>query len=417
MKRRFLLLLAAFVGCSIGMTAQRTRTLCEQIRSVQVIVKADPLLPPVAHFGEPVEICFDELSHDYTRYIYKVEFCNADWGVAEDVFESDYLEGFNGLPIDDYEKSLNTTVLYTHYRFVLPNEDARLLLPGNYRVRVYADERDSSDEPVLEACFAILSPEMVVRASVSANTEVDFNSRNQQLTYAVDYGQRRVIDPLRELHTVVMQNRRWDSAIIDLDPNITKSTGVEWTHRRELVFPAGSEFHKFEILDVHQNGMGVDRMQWFDPYYHATLFASSPQRNYTSVPDQNGAYVIRHSGDEENAIESEYLFVHFLLAMPELIGKEVYVGGWWADALPFGECLMHYDQDLRAYECAILLKQGYYDYQYRVQSSYGVGLTAHTEGDFYQTENEYLILVYHRSQGARYDALVGYQTLHFDGTR
>lgn len=397
--------------------AQQTRSLDEQIRSVRVIVNDNPLQPPVARIGMPIEIAFDELSHEYTRYIYKVEFCNADWTVNEDVFESDYLEGFNGQPIDDYEKSLNTTVLYTHYRLVLPNEDTRLLLPGNYRIRVYADERDSSDEPVLEACFALLEPEMSIRAEVSANTEVDFNQTHQQVTYGISYGNRRVVDPQRELHTVVMQNRRWDSAVIDLKPNIQNTMGVEWTHRRELIFPAGAEFHKFEILDVHQNGMGVDRMQWFDPHYHATLFASEPQHNYTYVPDQNGAYIIRHSGDEDNDIECEYLFVHFLLATPRMDGGDVYVSGQWDNGFPDPQCKMNYREDLRAYECTVLLKQGYYNYQYRQLDSNGVGQTARTEGDFYQTENEYLILVYHRPQGARYDALVGYQLIKFDGTR
>ncbi|MCR4993865.1 MAG: DUF5103 domain-containing protein [Bacteroidales bacterium] len=397
--------------------AQQTRSLSEQIRSVQVIVKGDPLLPPILRLGDPVEIAFDELSHEYTRYIYKVEFCNADWSVADEVFESDFLEGFNGQPIDDYEKSLNTTVLYTHYRVVLPNDDVRLLLPGNYRIRVYADESDHSEEPVLEACFAIVSPEMGIRASVSGNTEVDFNRRHQQVTYAVDYGTRRVVDPLRELHTVVMQNRRWDNAVVNLEPNITKSTGVEWTHRRGLVFPAGSEFHKFEILDVHQNGMGVDRIGWYDSHYHSTLFASEPQRNYTYVPDQNGAYVIRHSGDEDNDLESEYLFVHFVLKMPEVIGSDIYVTGRWDNGFPDPACKMHYDRGQRAYECAVLLKQGYYDYQYRLLDRNGQGETERTEGDFFQTENEYLILVYHRPQGARYDALVGYKLITFDGTR
>ncbi len=134
MKHYILLLLSLLALAPLAIRAQHTRSLSDQIRSVQVIVKGNPLSPPLAEMGDDIEIAFDELSHEYTRYIYKVEFCNADWSVNDEVFESDYLEGFNGLPIDDYEKSLNTTVLYTHYRLCFPNEDARLLLPGNYRV-------------------------------------------------------------------------------------------------------------------------------------------------------------------------------------------------------------------------------------------------------------------------------------------
>ena len=264
---------------------------------------------------------------------------------------------------------------------------------------------------MLEACFSLFEPEMTVRATVSANTEVDFNRQHQQVTYGISYGTRRVVDPQRELHTVVMQNRRWDSAVIDLQPNIQNTLGVEWTHRRELIFPAGAEFHKFEILDTHQGGMGVDRIRWYDPHFHATLLTTDRQHNYTYSPDMNGTYVIRHSGDEDNDTQSEYLFVHFLLSVPQLDGGDVYVTGLWDNGFPDADCKMHYDDALHAYECAVLLKQGYYNYQFRQLDSHGVGQTARTEGDFYQTENEYLILVYHRPQGARYDALVGYTAL------
>lgn len=394
--------------------AQQTRSLSEQIRTVQVIMNDDPLLPPVAQLGSSVEIGFDELSHEYTRFNYQIEFCNADWTPATDLFESDWLEGFNGRPIEAYETSFNTTVLYTHYSISFPNDDVCLKLPGNYRVRVYDD--DDPETPVLEACFALFSPEMAVLARVSSNTDIDYNKSHQQVSYALRYGTRRVTDPQRELKTVVLQNRRWDTAVRNLPPNVQSAQGAEWTYRRELIFDAGAEFHKFEILDVRLNGMNVDRMEWFDPYYHATLFAQVPQRSYTHDADANGNYVIRHSGDEDNDTQSEYLFVHFLLQTPRLPGGDVYVCGLWDNGFPDPRCRMTYDESLQAYECGVLLKQGYYNYQFRQLTPEGVGRTARTEGDYYQTENEYIIFVYHRPQGARYDALVGYQLFNSDGT-
>lgn len=405
-----------FFSIAIGLllplqaVAQQTRSLSEQIRTVQVIVNDDPLLPPVAKLGDRVEIGFDELSHEYIRFIYKVEFCNADWSPATEIFESDYMEGFNGLPIEDYETSFNTTVLYTHYRFAFPNEDVRLLLPGNYRVKVYSDERDADEEPVLEACFSLLQPRMSIAGEVLTNTDIDFQQRHHQVSYSVNFGGQRVVDPARELRTVVMQNRRWDTAVVNLPPNIQRATGVEWNHRRDLIFDAGSEFHKFEILDVRLNGMNVDRMAWIGEQYHATLFSNAPQRNYTYDSDVNGGYVIRHTGDEENDTHCEYLFVHFLLQRPQLLEGDVYVCGLWDNGSPNPECKMTYDEKTGMYECGVFLKQGYYNYQFR-QFVDGVGRTDLTEGDFYQTKNEYLILVYHRPQGARYDALVGYVIL------
>ncbi len=409
--KRNLLTFSVLFALALTAVAQQTRSLAEDIRTVRVTVGDNPLQPPVARLGTPVEVSFDALTHVYARYIVNIQFCNADWSTCDDIFESDYLSGFNNQPIEDYDNSFNTTVLYTHYRVRFPNDDCRLLLPGNYRVRVYEDDYDEDAEPVLEACFSLYSPEMSVGLHVSSNTEVDFNQRHQQVTLDVAYGQRRVVDPQRELHTIVMQNRRRDNAVVDLQPNILKANGLEWTHRRELVFPAGAEFHKFEILDVRLNGMNVDRMAWIGEQYHATLFANSPQRNYTYDPDANGAFIVRHSGDEDNATMSEYLFVHFLLQTPRLPGGDVYVTGLWDNGFPDPQCLMHYDERLQAYETAVLLKQGYYNYQFRQADADGVGRTALTEGDFYQTENEYSVLVYHRPQGARYDALVGFASV------
>ena len=71
---------------------------------------------------------------------------------------------------------------------------------------------------------------------------------------------------------------------------------------------------------------------------------------------------------------------------------------------------MKYNAETHAYECTQLLKQGAYNYQYLyVAPGTTAGSTAQAEGNFYETENEYLILVYHRAFGERYDRLIGMQ--------
>lgn len=400
--------LAAFAA--MPLYGQQTRSLKESIRSVRVVADDDPLLPPVSRLGGKIRFSFDAMTHEYVRYMYKVEYCNADWTPADDVFESDWLAGFNNMPIEDYATSLNTSILYTHYLFSLPNADTRLLLPGNYRVLVYPDDGDV-DDAVLEACFSLVSPAMTVAATVSPNTDVDFNQSHQQVTWSLGFGECSVIDPDREIHTVVMQNRRFDNAVRDLPPNIRRTSGVEWTHRRELIFDAGNEYHKFELLDVRRGGMGVDRMVWKDPIYHAELFSCDPPRSYTYAPDANGAWVVRRSGAEDADTEAEYVIAHFSLHTPRLPGGDVYVTGLWDDGFPDPRCRMEYDERRGQYEVGVLLKQGYYNYQFLQLDEDGTGRTARTDGNFYETRNEYVILVYHRPQGARYDALVAYQRI------
>jgi len=379
----------------------------QKCASLQLSVDGDPLLPPILELGTHQQICieFDELSHDYHRFIYHIEHCNADWTPTEGLFESDYLSGFNDQPIEDYENSFNTTQLYTHYRLMLPNSETKLLLSGNYRVKIFND--DDRETPILQADFRIVEPTMSISAKVSGNTDIDFNQSHQQVSYAISYGANRVVDPLRELHTVVMQNRRQDNMVVDLRPNIQKANGVEFTYQKDLIFDAGNEYHKFEILDVQKPGMNVDYIRWFEPFYHATLYADEPSRHYVYDEDQNGAFIMRNDDDTgEDATTSEYLWVHFSLkSKAPLPGGDLYVFGNWCKGFPDPDCKMKWNKDTKQYEAAVYLKQGYYNYMYLQEGA------PSPDGNFYETENEYIILVYHRPQGGRYDKLVGFNRI------
>ena len=407
--------LLSLLCCASAITAQRHEILDRQLHTLQVVVNDDPLLPPIMNLGggNHLEIGFDEFSHEYHRYIYKVEHCNADWSPSTEIFESDYMNGFNGEPIEDYEKSFNTTVLYTHYSLRIPNENISLKLSGNYKLTVYNDEGDEP-VPVLTACFSLVEPGVGIGATVSTNTDIDFNKSHQQVDFSVNYGLVKVIDPHRELKTVVMQNRRWDNCVVNPKPNIQAANKIEFTHNRQLIFPAGNEYHKFEILDVHIPTLNVDRMEWFDPYYHATLYPNQTARNNLYDEDQNGAFIIRNSDDEDVATTCDYVFTHFTLKSPQLPGGEVYLNGEWTYNRFIPEYRMTYNRETQAYEATALLKQGYYNYNYLfVPDGETQGNSGRTDGNFYETENEYIILVYHRPNGGRYDKLVGYRRMNF----
>lgn len=397
----FLLLLNAAL-----VSAQVQRIMAPSIRTLTVIVDGDPTLPPFVSLGKRQGVCieWDEMSHDYHRYKYHIMHCNQDWETSDGIFESDFLAGLNDQVVEDCEKSFNTTQIYTHYSLALPNKEARVLLSGNYKVQIFEEDDDpSEDTPVLEAQFCVYENTVPIRIEASSNTDVDFNGKRQQLSLSVGFGTLNVVDPMQELKTIVVQNRRQDNRVEDLVPNIRSGKGIEFTHNRSLIFKAGSEFHRFEILDVHRTSTGVDKMEWVDPYYHATLFADRPASNYSYAEDQDGVYVLRSADDMDDATTAEYVIVHFFLESPRLQGGDVYVCGQWTGEAFNPDCRMEYDEQHGCYHAAILLKQGYYSYQYVQEDS----STARTMGDFFETENEYMVLVYYRGQGARYDRLVG----------
>ena len=405
---RVLVLLLSVVSCPLSSKAQVQQIFNRNIKTLTLTVDGDPTLPPYLAFGgrQYIDIEWDEMSHDYKRYRYHIDHCDWDWQPTDGIFESGYLIGMNDQLIEDYEKSFNTTQIYTHYRLRLPSKEIKLRLSGNYRVRIY--EEDAEDEPVLEARFSFYEKEAGIVAQLSSNTDVDFNDSHQQMTLSIGYGALSIFDPERDLKVIVMQNRRWDSRVEGLVPNIRRANGIEFTHNRNLIFPAGNEYHRFEILDVHRTATGVDRIEWFEPYYHATLFPAVIDHAYSYSEDQNGVYVVRSSDNYDDWTTAEYVVVHFFLETPRLQGGDVYVSGWWTGQTFNPDCKMEYDAVHQYYHAAILLKQGYYSYEF-IQKD---GLMQRTMGSFFETENEYEVLVYYRQQGSRYDRLVGFSIMH-----
>lgn len=414
-----LILLCSFLSHVAGQAQQNYIWDTEHISSLRLVVDDDPLLPPVIKLDDQqqIELSFDAMGHNYRRLVYHVEHCSQDWQTedAESLFESDYLIGMNGKVIEDADISFNTNQLYTHYRLTLPNENLRLRLSGNYRISVYdEDDYPARNKALLKAEFCIVENGMSIQAQVGSNTDIDFNKEHQQISYTIQYGSLPVIDPQRELYTIVKQNQRNDNAVINLQPNVRKANGVEFTHRKELIFPAGAEFRKFEVIDMHRPNLNVDNLRWQSPYHHATLYTDQPLKSYLYDEDANGGSILRNAEYADEHLTSEYLWVHFSLQTGQrLPGGDVYICGLWTNGTGEPNYRMEWDEENGAYRAALYLKQGYYNYQYRqYHPQTRVGLTRWTEGDFYETKNEYTILVYYRPQGGRYDRLVGYTRLN-----
>jgi hypothetical protein len=74
---------------------------------------------------------------------------------------------------------------------------------------------------------------------------------------------------------------------------------------------------------------------------------------------------------------------------------------------------MRYNNESGMYETSLYLKQGYYDYTYITTDMNGGNPSLEsTEGNSWETENNYTILVYYRPLGARADELIGYTRIN-----
>lgn len=401
--------LCAALACADG----RNRTLVPDVRTLRVEYGRNGLDFPALRLdgGSRACVSFDADSHDYRRFVYKVEHCGMNWRPSDEMFESEYLRATADYTvIEDYAESQNTTWQYTHYSFEFPSPDMQPLLSGNYRLTIFEDT-DDDFRPVAKVCLYVYEPLTNVRLAVSADTEIDRNASHQQLTLGLDYSALGLRDAREELKIVVLQNRRADNARIAPSPTADTGSNLLWEHDRDLIFEAGNEYRKFEILSTRYPGMHVDGVRWYEPFYHATLQPDSRRRNYLYDEDNDGVFVPRAEKNGDAATAADYLLVHFTLEPGEQSVDSVYVAGQWTDYNFSAPYRMRYDAETDSYGTTLLLKQGYYEYLYLTNPA--ASRTAAVEGDFYQTENEYTVLVYLRTPGSRYDRLVGWRTAKF----
>ena len=384
----------------LSMTAAGKNVIYDpQVKSLQAVVNQNWQSLPVMKLNsaDRLNIDFDELSHDPHRYICHIERCEADWTTATEVFESDWLTGFNDLIIDGYELSINTTVPYTHYRFQLPNDQCQLRLSGNYRLHI---QEDGTGDDVLTVEFMVTEQSMKLAMSASTNTDIDTNGSHQQVTMTVGYQGHSVTRPEEQIQTVVMQNCREDNCRRNVPPTFISQNSLEWSHSMDLIFDAGNEYRKYEVLDPSHPTMGIDYIRWDGEYYQVFPFVSEPRPNYLYDKDADGNFYIRNSDNRENDTASDYVWVNYRLKTDVLTTGYIVIDGRWATEDSDTYRLV-YDEESGLYTASILQKQGYYSYQYLWEDAGGTRRPLPSEGNFYQTENRYQVLVYYKEIGAR----------------
>lgn len=365
--------------------------------------------PEISLQGEKqIEINFDVLGNEYKTYAYTITHCNADW-TPSNILPIEYMSGFQQLPVEDFANSMATTTAYTNYRFFLPNDDIRFKLSGNYAVQVY-DEADPQ-KILFTACFYVTESLVGIDAKISSNTDIDVNKQHQQLEFVINHKNFPIQHPQVDLKIYVYQNDRRDNCVTGFKPSSILQNSLVFSHCPELIFKAGNEYRRMEFLTEKYNGMHVESVKFFNPFYHMTLYPDY-KRNLTAYQydqDQNGRFFTQCSQCSDPDTEADYYIVHFTLDEGKIPGGKVYLNGQFVHNAFDEMSRMEYNPDAGRYEKSLLLKAGNYNYQYLfVPDGDTKGQTAPFEGDFAQTENEYTIAVYYRPIGERYDRLIGY---------
>jgi len=373
----------------------------ERIKSIRIYPQnggnEDALLPAmVPTEGQNLVLEFDDLRETMENYYVSISHCTWDWK-RSGLHDLDFLKTYNEFTINEYAYSSNTHIPYVHYRFQVPEVN----IPGNYFLTVYRDG-DKSDLAFTRR-FSVYRQEVQVTPVTRPGQSV-LRRDLQQVNFQVRYDDASVPDPTRSVNVVIRQNQRWDNAVTGLQPyraDLYRKT-LDYVYFDETsTFPGGNEFRFYDFTSVNYPGQNTGFLDRKPRPYHLFLARdkSRGEQAYAQYRDLNGNFVLanRDAGNPETT--GQYVYVHFLLEADGAGSEPVYVTGAWADWNLTEETLMKSSGNLL--ETVILLKQGFFNYAFVTKGN-------KVEGDHFETENQYEILVYNRNFSNNADLLVGY---------
>jgi hypothetical protein len=363
--------------------------------------------------NESIQLSFDDLRRESSIYNYTVIHCDANWEPS-DLEQNEYLEGFFEDEIFNFEFSSNTDVYYTHYELTFPNENMRLTKSGNYVLMV--SKINDKKHPVLTKRFMVYENQVSISMDIKRATDVNESYFRQEVDFKINHNDYDLKDPFGRLNVVLMQNYRWDNAITGLQPKYIKDTELNYDFNNgENVFDANNEFRAFDLKSLRYNTIRVKEIKFniFDKLQHVYLLNDERRsfKQYSSITDLNGNFLIKRNEGEHSEIEADYVKVHFTLPYsPPLKDGNLYLFGKFCDWKFNEELKLAYDTIHQQYTKEVLLKQGYYNYLYCFvkDGSKNTGDISVVEGSHYETKNNYSILVYYRQINDNFDRLVGF---------
>lgn len=356
-------------------------------------------------------LTFDEPGTQIKDYYYSLVLCDKDWSEA-DLMTTDYLNGAPLQQLSDYSFSFNTTFDYIHYRLSVPNNNIQPLRSGNYLLKVFENAR--MEKPVLVKKFLVVEPNVTIRSAIRNTASSSIRSTHHEIDFEVLHPGFTIRNPVTEVSVTIEQNGRNDQIITDLKPLFFRDGVMDFNYNRETLMEGGNEFRYLDLRSTRFLSERIKELSFMDPFFHATVAIDSPRSafSYQYRKDINGRYYIEVQEYDNPGIEADYIFTHFSL-LPEDPSpfQTIYLIGALTNWQMNQQSQMVYNPNNKRYELTLLLKQGYYNYQYLAVEN-GKTTLGPLEGNFEQTENDYLILVYYKGIEDRYHRLIGAEVIN-----
>ena len=400
-------LLLVFIFTSA--TAQEVQTEVTPPYNIKTVsfVQGGSNVVPIFELGATFELQFDDLFGNEANYYFEITHCDYNWKPTG-IPKTDYILGFDNQRITDYSNSFNTLQLYSHYRLPFPNQfTTQLRISGNYMLKILNEDR----EVVFSRKFILYEERCTVAAQVKRSRNLSNIDYKQNLDFSITSNDIVFQNPLQNVKTLLIQNGNFNTTIKNVPPQYTLANELVYKYDSETQFWAGNEFLYFENKDIRVASNNVAKIGANSDIYNSYLYTSPARANhiYTVNQDVNGNFVVKNINASNNAVEADYAWVYFSLSAPTFrLDKDIYITGMFNNYSLSPEYKMDYNAEKGIYEKAVMIKQGFTNFQYTIADKNGtIDYENAIDGNFYQTENEYTILVYYRESTDRYQKVIG----------
>ncbi|HEU0137734.1 MAG TPA: DUF5103 domain-containing protein [Flavobacterium sp.] len=403
---RFFLFACAFV-LSIGAAAQPVSEVAPpyNIKTVSFVQNSQNAVA-IFSLNDGFQLQFDDLFGNEANYYYEIVHCDYDWRPSQ-LVKSEYLQGFDNVRIQSYTNSFNTLQVYSHYSLSLPNRQTQLRVSGNYIIRILDENKDV----VFSRKFILYEDLVSVPLQVKRARNLSVINHMHNLDFSIKSPNIQFQNAPKNVRVMLLQNGILNTAITNIKPQYTIGNDLIYKYDTETQFWAGNEFLYFENKDIRAAGNNVFRVDAGGDVYNSHLYTNEARANklYSLYPDINGNFVVNNINAQNNSVEADYAWVFFSLSAPAYYGKkDIYINGMFNNYVIGAENKMDYNAELGKYEKAIMIKQGFTNYRYVVADAAGRTDDENAiDGNFYQTENNYFVIVYYRENNQRYDRVIG----------
>ncbi len=362
---------------------------------------------PVFQLADPFQLQFDDLFGNDSSYFYEIIHCDYNWNPS-DLQKRDYLQGFDNQRIQESSSSFNCLQIYTHYRLNLPNSNTQLKISGNYILKILNEDK----EVVFSRKFMVYEDLVSVPIQVKRARNVTNLDSKHNLEFTIKSNVINFQNPLKNIKTVLLQNGKLQTAIHNIAPQFTIGNDLVYKYDAPTQFWAGNEFLYFDNKEIRVASNNISRIDSQKEIYSSYLFTNEARANsnYYNWQDVNGNFVVRRLFAENSENEADYSWVYFSLSAPLFRSSDgaIFVTGMFNNYALTQENKMEYNTEKGVYEKAILIKQGFINYEYTAEQVNGnIDSENAIDGNFFQTENEYTVLVYYKENTDRYTRIIG----------